>query len=73
MKIRELLALLKDVDSNMEVVVAGYEAGYDDPIVLKNQRAYKRDYIGSYLGKYDDDPNESDQTGFACVCIGRTA
>jgi hypothetical protein len=71
MKVRELLNQLEGVDPDSQIVVDGYEAGYDDPVITYIRAYKKEEPIGIYSGKYDEDSTEIDQNGFSCVCIGR--
>jgi len=53
MKIKELIEQLKKYDPEMLVVVRGYESGWDDIDIIKEQILIKLKYNDSwYEGKY---------------------
>lgn len=50
MKVKELIALLQKQDSDMRVVLDGYESGYDE------LHTYEIVHLGKFKG---DDPNKA--------------
>jgi hypothetical protein len=58
MTVKELIDYLSKIDSNIEVVVKGYEDGYD-PIVNLHQKFIKPTTNPKwYYGKYEDGTGE---------------
>jgi hypothetical protein len=59
MKIEELIEQLKKYPAEMQVVVAGYEGGYNDICQIKSLKIKLNANTQDYMGQHDDaEPTE---------------
>ena len=72
MTVAQLQELLSHYPDDQRVVVSGYEGGYDEPRIstAKLHDKYGPEREEWWWGRYDDDPEEGDET-FPAVVIGR--
>ncbi|WP_424947931.1 hypothetical protein [Candidatus Spongiihabitans sp.] len=55
MKVKELIKLLENHESDKQVVIRGYEDGYNDILKIRNLRIIPhRDQKESHNGEYDE-------------------
>lgn len=64
----ELIELLKAYPPDVQVVVKGYEDGYDDPVPPQLQCIGHADYESDYCGTYHDG---TAQSGWMAILINR--
>jgi hypothetical protein len=70
MKIKELIEQLKKYDPEMLVVVRGYESGWDDIDIIKEQILIEWEYNDSwYEGKYSYFEEKQDKPDRAIKAI----
>lgn len=59
MKVSELIDALKTMPTDAQVLVQGYESGYDDIVRLEERPVVKNADTNDWDGEYDDAENDS--------------
>ncbi len=59
MKVSELIETLKAMPVDAQVLVLGYESGYDDIVRLEERSVIKKADANDWDGEYDDAGNDS--------------
>ncbi len=71
MKIKALIEKLQSYPADMEVLVDGYEGGYDDISKFREMKVKKQD-AEDYYGEFEDaDLVKNDSPAFAAVVLAR--
>ena len=69
MTVKELIRVLKRFPQDQQVLVDGYEAGYDDIISVDNRKVVRDDTAPEYEGRYHK--VDEDETGETVLVIKR--
>ncbi len=69
MKVSELIDALQPFPSDAQVLVQGYEDGYDNIKTIRQMPVVKNPKDYDWAGEYDDSLKENDKKAFPAVVI----
>lgn len=70
MNVKDLIEKLKIFPAGTQVLVQGYEGGYDDIIRLEEKMVIKNLDAAEYYGEYDDAENSVQSSDKSVLIVG---
>ena len=70
MKIKDLVKELNNLNPDSQILVQGYESGYDDIVSLKEIKIFKKRNANNWDGEYDDAENRKKNVIKSVIIFG---
>jgi len=70
MNVKDLIEKLKTFPAGTQVLVLGYEGGYDDIARIDGKMVVKNSDAAEYYGEYDDAENSGKEAVESVVIVG---
>ena len=70
MNIKDMIEKLKTFPAGAQVLVQGYEGGYDDIVRIEGKTVIKNPEAAEYYGEYDDAENSGKGAAESVVIMG---